>query len=159
MKKALVIGIGDPFQGDDAAGIDIVRRLEQQMAPLVDVAYSIGNTTHLMDLWEGREKVFLIDVVSTGMEETGYLHVFSENIQEIPVVFYQASTHLFDVVHAIEHAKALNKLPATLVLYGIEAQDFRMEAEISTGLMQKLPSITERIVQDICKRCNFEKSR
>jgi len=149
MNKALVIGIGNQYRGDDAAGLEVACSLEKQLGSLVDVAYCDGDEMELMDLWLDRKSVFLIDAVSSDEEEVGFLHRFLAHEQEIPAIFSQSSTHLLGIAHVIELAKALQQLPEQLFIYGIEGKHYSIETKISEELKAKLTEIAKKIEMDI----------
>ena len=52
------------------------------------------------------------------------MHFFDAGNSPIPSDFFNYSTHAFSVAEAVELARALNKLPTRLLIYGIEGVDF-----------------------------------
>jgi hydrogenase maturation protease len=152
MNKALVIGIGNRFRGDDAAGLDVASYLSTQLEKLVDVSYCEGDPITLMDMWKGWDCVFLIDAVTSDTGEIGYVHEFDIHEASIPAIFSNTSTHFLDVIQIVELARALERLPSTLVLYGIEGREYRMEQSISKNLNLLLPKISKHIEMDIRNR-------
>ena len=73
--KPLVIGIGNRDRGDDGVGPVIVENL-QQMAPDIDTACCAGDLTRLLDLWHGRERVILVDMLASQDAAPGTVHCF-----------------------------------------------------------------------------------
>ncbi len=153
MKKPLVIGIGNPLRGDDGAGLELARFLESRLQDLVETEYCHGNLLELMDRWRDRERVFLIDAVSTENANIGALHQFAAHKDPVPAIFSQASTHLMDIVQVIELSKVLGKMPEKLILFGIEGKRFHLETGISKELKAMLDDVAERIEQGIRKAC------
>ena len=151
MNKALVIGVGNRFRGDDAAGLEVASSLEIKLGSLVDIAYCHGDAMDLMDIWFDRDRVFVIDAVSSGKHEVGYLHRLLAHEGEVPAVFSESSTHLLGIAQVIELARTLNKLPREVVLYGIEGRDYHLEKDISQKLRAELKEITMKIEMDIRK--------
>jgi len=151
MSKALVIGIGNKFRGDDAAGLEVAQSLEKKLGTLVDFAYCQEDALDLMDIWSNREVVFLIDAVSSGKHEIGYIHRFLAHKEQIPSVFSNSSTHLINIAQVIELARTLGKLPAEVVLYGIEGKKYHLERDLSKTMQAKLSEVTEIIEKEIHK--------
>jgi hydrogenase maturation protease len=63
----LVIGIGNPDRGDDAAGLAVARRVRAAAARRdVTVTELIGDQLALLDIWDGVKDVYVIDAVCSG---------------------------------------------------------------------------------------------
>jgi len=149
MTKPLLIGIGNSFRGDDGAGLEVARTLESTFGNTLDVIYCEGDPTDLLDLWTGRDQVFLIDAVSTGTQDIGYLHCFHPLLKSIPSTISNSSTHLIDINQVIELGKALGSVPKKITLFGIESHSFSLEEEISKSLKPQLESISKKIEKEI----------
>jgi hydrogenase maturation protease len=65
----------------------------------------------------------------------------------VPADLFTCSTHGFGVATAVELARALNRLPPRLVLFGIEGKEFGIGRGLSTEVASVLPAITARIAQ------------
>ena len=73
----------------------------------------------MIDAIEGREAAVLVDASSSGAAP-GTIHRFDASAEPVPARSFRSSTHAFGVGEAIELARALGKLPGTVVVYGIE---------------------------------------
>ncbi len=149
MTKPLIIGIGNIFRGDDAIGVVIAKELKERLSQAAEVATCQGDVMQLMDLWEERNQVFLIDAISTDEQEIGFVHRFAAHKEAIPAVFSQASTHVLDVVQVIELAKALDRLPKILILYGIESEEYILDTQLSVKLRDALGNIAQEVESDV----------
>lgn len=117
----LVIGIGNEFRGDDAIGLLAVRDVEAFHLPGVRVVESRGDGARVMRMWKGMSTVLLIDAVHSG-SPAGTLHRLDASRHPIPAKFLCTSSHQFGVAEAIETARALGELPATVVVFGVEVE-------------------------------------
>lgn len=149
MTKPLVIGIGNPLRGDDGIGIKVARCLSEKLDNVADFEYCNGNTLDLLEKWNKRKQVFLIDAVSSDLYEVGHIHRLLPFKETIPAIFSQTSTHLFDAATVIELGKALNQVPQELIVYGIEANSFSIDEEISPMMQDKMNGIINAIEHDI----------
>ena len=156
MKKPLIIGLGNQYRSDDAVGLEVASLLKKNFDEIADVVIYQGNPLDLLEIWTGRDCVFIIDAVSSGEQEVGFVYRFLPHEEEIPAVFSRASTHLIDVVQVIELGKTLGNCPKQLFVYGIEASQFALEQSISQKLNNKVPDILKTIEKDI--RTYFTKS-
>jgi hydrogenase maturation protease len=135
--KVLVIGVGNDYRGDDAAGLIVARRLRAMNLPDVQVIESDGEFTRLMESWKEAEKVILIDAVQSGAAP-GTIHRFDANKQKLPASLWQGSTHAFGVAEAIAMAQALGRLPRCFMVFGIEAQSFELGAPLSVAITRAM---------------------
>jgi hydrogenase maturation protease len=113
----LVVGIGTE-RGDDAAGLLAARRLRTAGTPAA-VAELAGDLTALLELWQPDDRVAVVDAVRTGAAP-GTVHVLDATTRPLPATMSTASTHALSLADAVELGRALGRLPARIVVYGIE---------------------------------------
>ena len=138
----LIIGCGNPQRGDDAVGIVAAEKLRA-----LGIAAKVcpGETSELMEAWAGADDVIVIDAVVTGAP-TGTIHIW--NGQQLPAFATSAgSTHGLGVAEAIRLARALNRLPARLRVYGIEGKQFEIGAGISAAVEQAVREVVNQIAE------------
>lgn len=149
MMKPLVIGVGNRYRGDDSVGLDVAETVLASLGELVDVSFCEGDPLTLMDLWEGRDCVCIVDAVTSDSTELGHIHECDMAKEAVPAIFTNTSTHFLDVIQIVELARALNKLPTKIVLFGIEAKNYAMDEGLSQKLQDMLPEISKEIVSGI----------
>jgi hydrogenase maturation protease len=142
--KIIVIGIGNPYRSDDAAGLIVARRLKEQSIPRCEVHELVGEGTALMELWRGAERVVVIDAVQSGAAP-GTIHRFQAHRHPLPARVFRDSTHAFGLIEATELSRALKQLPPNLVIYGIEGEIF----DAGTGLSQTVLDRVNDLVRDL----------
>src|SRR3972149_5844328 len=64
--RVLVIGVGNPYRRDDAAGRETVRRLRDRAPHVIATLEHDGEGTSLMEAWQGADLVIVVDAVSSG---------------------------------------------------------------------------------------------
>ena len=128
----LIIGIGNPYRGDDAVGLRIAQDIKKKAPDHVNVIEQSGDGISLMDSWKDADTVILIDAVHSGAQP-GTIHRFDVHTQTIPTKFFHYSTHAFGIAEAIELARALKQLPQNLIVYGIEGKCFEAGIGLSLG--------------------------
>ncbi|HEY3350861.1 MAG TPA: hydrogenase maturation protease [Thermoanaerobaculia bacterium] len=114
----LVIGVGNDFRGDDAAGLLAARRLRACRG-----VRAVEHTTDglsLMDHWRPTDRVVVVDALSSG-HAPGTVFRFEATEGPIPGDAGWISSHSPGVAEGIETARVLGRLPASLTVYGIEA--------------------------------------
>ena len=140
-----MIGIGNAWQGDDGAGLVAARRIRERAGAGVDVRELEGEPVTLVDAWEGADEVYVLDAVRSG-SPPGMVHRIDASSGPIPATLSAASTHTLGVGEAIELGRALGRLPARLVLYGIEAESIAAGEELTPAVAQAVDEAVERLL-------------
>ncbi len=145
----LVIGIGNDYRMDDAAGLLVARKLEQQVGQRsgemnVHILECTGGGLELIELWTGVDHVVLVDAVFSGTDPGTIFHLDAHS-HTIPSSLFHVSTHGFNLADTIQLAGLLGKLPARLRIFGIEGQNFGH----GQGLSDDVAVAVEHIVQSL----------
>lgn len=122
----IVIGIGNPDRGDDAAGVLVAREVEGARA------LEWADCSLLMELWDSHDDVVIVDAMSSGLPP-GTVQRFDARDEPLPVRAF-ASSHAFGVAETIELARSLGKLPERLTVYGIEVSSMEVGAHPSEAI-------------------------
>lgn len=146
--KQKIIGIGNEFRSDDAAGLLVARRLKE-LYPDYDIIESYGNGVDLLSIFQEYEKVIIIDAaVAEKIEEIGQIKEIKVNqdfnFSDIKIY----SSHSFSLLEALKMGKQLSILPDDLYLYLIFSQNFSFGQEISPEVKEAI----EKILDIICSR-------
>ena len=144
----LIIGIGNPYRGDDGVGLRIAQDIKKMSPDRVNVIEQSGDGISLMDSWKDSDTVILIDAVHSGAQP-GTIHRFDVHTQTIPTKLFHYSTHAFGVAEAIELARALKQLPQNLIVYGIEGKLFEAGIGLSLEVEKAVEEVMMRVKQDI----------
>ena len=142
-----VLGVGNQWRRDDAAGLEVARRLDRELPRGVRVLEREGEPTGLLDAWQGEREVVLVDAVSSGAKP-GTVHRLDAIAAPLPAELFRASTHHMSVAEAVELARALGRLPERLELYGIEGADFGA----GSGLTPEVEHAVERLAAELRER-------
>lgn len=146
--KVLVIGIGNAYRHDDAAGLMAARRLKEQALGSCEVHEQVGDGTALLDLWKGAECVVVLDAVQSGAV-SGTIHRFQANARALPAQIFRDSTHAFGLIEAVELSRALRQLPSNLVIYGIEGENFEAGIGLSPVVLDAVNDLAKKLPEDI----------
>lgn len=145
--EALVIGFGNRWRGDDAAGLCVADRLRERL-PDVTVLTCERVPADLFDVWGPTSRVFLVDAACSVLEP-GAVHRFDAREAPLPCELLRVSTHTGGVAEAVELARALSSLPRELVVYGIEGGCFEPGAALSGPVSRAVDRVVERVLADL----------
>jgi hydrogenase maturation protease len=146
--RPMVIGVGAPDRSDDGVGIDVVRSLGRAPPLPVDLVEESGDATRLLDRWEGRELVILVDAVRSGAPP-GTVHRWGpEELAGLPLD-PTVSTHGLSLANVLRLARDLGRLPARVVVYGIEAGSTEVGEGRSPPVRDAVPQVCQRIADEV----------
>ncbi len=144
----LIIGVGNAYRRDDAAGLVAAQRLWEAARDEVTLWEASGEGTALMDAWEGADAVILIDAVRSGAP-AGTIHRVDAHVERVPPTLFRCSTHAFSVAEAIELARALNRLPSRLIVFAVEGKHFDAGAGLSSEVERALDELVRQGLEEI----------
>ena len=148
--RLLIIGVGNPYRSDDAAGLLAARQLKDAGFASAQVVEHSGEGTSLMESWKGADAVILIDAVSSG-RIPGAIYRMDPVNKPLPAQMFQTSTHAFSLFQAIEMARALNQLPPHLIVFGIEGHTFQAGTQQSQAVDEALPELVRRVLKEAAR--------
>jgi hydrogenase maturation protease len=143
----VVIGVGSEWRGDDAAGLEVARRLREAAPADARVIEREGELVELMDAWAGADEAIVIDAVRSGAEP-GTIHRLNASERRLPAELCRGSSHALGVAEAVEIARALDRLPRSLLVVGIEGAAFTAGSGLTPGVERAV----EQIVSELRER-------
>ncbi len=141
--SALVIGVGQTDRSDDAVGLLVAAEVGR-IAPAVDVV-TVTSPTRLVDAWEGRDDVAVVDAVRTG-RSAGAITLVEVGNRPLPARPGAGGSHGFGVAEAVELGRALGRLPRHLVVVGVEASTFAIGAELTPEVVAAVPAAARAVL-------------
>jgi hydrogenase maturation protease len=144
----VVLGIGNAWQGDDAAGLAVAQRLRERVPDDVEVRELEGEPVSLVEAFEGAGEAYLVDAVRSG-GEPGTIHRLDASHEPLPATLSSASTHTLGVGEAIELARALQRLPPRVILYGIEAETIAAGERLTPAVDRAVDAVVERVLHEL----------
>jgi hydrogenase maturation protease len=145
--RALAIGVGADWAGDDAAGLAVVRALAGRLPPGASAEELHREPTTLLQRWRGVAKVVLVDAVR-GCGSPGSVHRFDASREPIPAAA-GGGTHSLGFAAAIELGRRLGELPERVVAIGIEGADFGAGEHLSTAVAAAIEPAAEAVLAEL----------
>src|SRR5262249_43771176 len=134
-RAVIVIGLGNEFRHDDAAGLIAARRLREQG---IAAEEHEGDLATLIDRWKGIDHLILVDAVSSGAPP-GTLHRIDASTTPLPRELFRSSTHALGLPEAVELSRTLGTLPNCVVVFGLEGGDFTAGVGLTPEVERALP--------------------
>jgi hydrogenase maturation protease len=145
--RRLVIGVGNPYRGDDGVGLAVAQQVRKSAGEDVVVLECEQEPTRLVDAWEGADVAVVVDACAGGAAP-GTVHRFDVGEGPLPARVFRSSTHSFGVGDAVELARTLGRLPERLVVYGVEGSEFGAGASLSSPVASAVRGVAAAIVDE-----------
>jgi hydrogenase maturation protease len=155
--RQIVIGIGNPDRGDDAAGHAVARHLRHLLQSDVSVVEHDGEATALFAQLDGAAAAFMVDASASGAPP-GMIRRFDASAAPVPDRAFGLSTHGFGLAMAIELARTLGQLPPRCIVYAIEGTSFEPGAPLSPPVAAAVTEVVRRLhveITDPAERENY----
>lgn len=134
----VVIGVGNRDRADDGAGVAVAERVTGPVAHVLPIG-----SFDFHDLWSPEDDVIIVDAMRSGAPP-GTIRRFDVSATPLPSEHF-ASTHSFGPAGAVELARALGRLPASIEVVGIEAGSFGFGASLSPPVVEAIDSLVEEL--------------
>jgi len=143
----IVIGIGNRYRGDDAAGPIALDRLADRVPECVPLFENSGDAAAIIEAWRDRDRVVLIDAVESGAEP-GTVHRL-DGRSGVPGHWRLNSTHLMSLGEAVELSWAIGCIPDELLVFGIEVGQTDHTEELSPEVDEAIDEVVEWVLADL----------
>ncbi len=139
--KVLIAGVGNELRQDDAFGVLLAQKLQQEAAlPAWVKVMEIGSAgIHLVQqLFDKYDVLILLDIVKWG-GSAGTIHFKEVEVKDISALpvdeknEFLADMHYINPLKALMMAKAINVLPKQVLFLGCESEEHE---EIGIGLSE-----------------------
>ena len=144
--EAVVIGVGNSWAGDDAAGVLAARALRGRVPIDVELIEHEGEPTALIEAWSGRRLAIVVDAVLND-GPPGRIRCFDATASPLPASVGGRSTHAFTLAQAIELARSLGRLPDRLLVVGIAGARFEAGTKPGRSVADAIGPAAESVLE------------
>lgn len=137
----VILGIGNRYRSDDAVGPLVADRLAALGLPAREHS---GEGAGLIEAWSGAEHVVVVDAMQSGARP-GTVRRLDAGAEALPTGLFRYSSHRFGLAEAVETARALGRMPASLVIYGIEGRAFGFGEALSPEVAEAVEEVVRRV--------------
>jgi hydrogenase maturation protease len=143
---AVVVGVGNSWAGDDAAGVLVARSLRGRVPDGVTVFEHEGEPTALLDAWSGARIAIVVDA-ATGTGPPGTTGCFDATAAPLPAHVTARSTHALSPAEAIELGRGIGRLPARVFVVTIEGERFAAGADPHPAVKAGIDRAAEEVLE------------
>ena len=143
-KRLLVLGCGNPLAGDDGAGIEIARRLQERGGAGCRVRALRSPGLDVLESFSSADVILFVDAVSSG-SPPGTLHLVPLGSPEVAQdVLPSLSSHGWGIHETLALARALGRELPQLMLLGVEAGAVALGDPCSPAVERAVGVVLER---------------
>jgi hydrogenase maturation protease len=147
----VVVGIGNPFRGDDGVGPAVVAAAAERLPPGARAMELDGEAARLVDAWTGFDAAVLVDAVRSGTAPPGHIHRLEVGEDDGPTLVWRApgSSHSTGLAEAVSLARVLDRVPPRLVLFGVEGQRYDEGTALSPAVAAAVDRVVALVVAEV----------
>ena len=142
--RTVVVGIGNEWRSDDGAGLAVARELHARGCRDTSVLEQSGDPNELLEALERADVALIVDSASSSAEP-GSVHRLDAWVDDLSERLPRTSSHALGLADALELARTLGQLPETVIVYGIEGENFA----VGTGLSLRVAAAVTTVVDDV----------
>lgn len=149
--NVLVLGIGNVLMMDDSVGVRAVEELQGRYHFSDGVELLDGGTSgiELLSHIEGRDYLIIIDALKSGHPPGTIVRADGE---DVPARFMtRISPHQLGLSDVLAAATISGRLPANLVLFGIEPKTIELGLGLSDEVRASFDKLLETVVQELIR--------
>jgi len=141
--QTLVVGVGNRSRGDDSAGPRVVDAVQARLAH-VATYLAHGDLSDLVMRWDPEQHVIVVDAMVSGRPPGSIVEVNAVE-EHLPIGSGILSSHGVGLAEAVELARVLDRLPARLTIFAVEAERFEHFGEIGADMTTAIDEVVDRI--------------
>jgi hydrogenase maturation protease len=141
-----IIGLGNILLRDEGVGVHAANTIKQRYTFSPDVEIIDGGTMglDLLPIFEGRDKVLIIDAVDFG-REPGYIRTIEND--DIPSVLNsKLSVHHINLSDVLFAAKLMDISPSEICLIGIQPQSLDVGLDMTGEIKGKIEILIDAVI-------------
>ena len=147
-KPVLILGLGNPLQGDDGVGCRVAQELEERTLP-DDVEVMDGGTpgVGLLNLFQGRQRVIIVDAAEMGLAAGSVVRFRPEDVT-LTGSAQRFSLHRSGVADALALASELKLALPEIVVFGVQPERVDWNDSLSPQVQMAVSQVIEAVLNE-----------
>jgi hydrogenase maturation protease len=147
--STIVLGLGNALRGDDGVGPVVIEWLDRQALP-PGVETIAGGTSGLdiVSILMGRERAIIVDAANVGQAPGRWVR-FTPDVAQLKSSDVTLSLHSAGFAEALALGAALNVLPPTIIIYGVQPQNLDWSSQLSVEVQAAVAEVGQAILREL----------
>jgi hydrogenase maturation protease len=149
--KIGVLGIGNPLLGDDGFGVEVVRRLSEEMRESPDVEIIDGGSLgiYLLPYLEDKTHLIVVDAINFNGKPG---EIIKFKLEEIPgYISFKLSEHQITFHEVIALMNLLNIKPDESLIIGVQPKTNHWGDTMSQEVSEAIDKVVDEVKEQIKK--------
>lgn len=145
----VVIALGARHRGDDAIGLLVAAALRDEQSPCT-IVEGCDDTLALLNAWETAALAIVVDAAVSGAAP-GTIHRLDGGTAPQVKDLSRCSSHGLGLAEAMQLGQVLDRLPARLIVYAVEAKSFVIGTGLSPEVAATVPVLAREIARELAE--------
>ena len=147
--STIVLGLGNSLRGDDGVGPAVIEWLDRQALPPGVEAIDGGTSgLDIVSILMGRERAIIVDAANVG-RVPGQWARFTPDVAQLKESDTTLSLHSAGLAEALALGAALNVLPPTIIIYGVQPQSLDWSAQLSAEVQVAMIEVGQAVLREL----------
>ena len=149
-RRVVVIGVGNEFRRDDGVGPEVVSRLGASVPDSVRLVASDGEPARMIEAWTGADLAVVVDalrVAGPGLAPGRTRRLVIDEVTADPAG--AVSSHGLGLGDAIGLARALDLMPARLIVHAVEVTECGYGVGLTPAVAAAAETVTSAVLRDL----------
>lgn len=153
MKPVLIVGLGNPLQGDDGVGCAVAEVLQAppfgERVPAYVEVMDLGTPgVGLINFVEGRKRVIIVDAAEMSRAPGDVTRFVPEQIR-LESSVRSLSLHAPGIADSLLLAQALKLRLPDIVIFGIQPAFIGWRSGLSPAVQSAVPRVVEAVLEEV----------
>ena len=149
--STIVLGLGNSLRGDDGVGPAVIEWLDQQILPPGVEAIDGGKAgLDIVSTLMGRERAIIVDAANVGQPPGQWVR-FTPDVARLKDNDTTLSLHSAGLSVALALGAALNVLPPTIIVYGVQPLNLDWSPQLSDEVQAAVIEVGQAILAEVIR--------
>ena len=142
-----VIGVGNPFKGDDGIGVKLIEETRESFASEGVQIFEVGSDTfEILHILKDLEAAIIVDAVRFGGEPGDYRFFTSDDVESLKG---SETAHATNIIEVLNLSDKLDESPERVLIMGVQPKDTNLGEEFSPPVKKRIPELVEILQEKI----------
>ena len=147
--NTVILGLGSSLRGDDGVGPAVIEWLDrQELPPGVETIDGGTSGLDIVSILMGRERAIIVDAANVGQAPGRWVR-FTPDAARLQENATTLSLHSAGLAEALALGAALNVLPPTIIIYGVQPQNLDWIAQLSDEVRAAVVEVGQSVLQEL----------
>jgi hydrogenase maturation protease len=147
--STIILGLGNALRGDDGVGPAVIEWLDrQELPPGVETIDGGTSGLDIVSILMGRERAIIVDAANVRQAQGRWVR-FTPDMAQFKNSGATLSLHSAGLAEALTLGAALNVLPPTIIIYGVQPQNLDWTSQLSDEVQAAVIEVGQAILREL----------